>query len=160
MYGCERIVFFLWIIDNSFANIQHLLPYLFILSNCCYFSATVFKFLWVCMNLIWTFPTTKKHSDINVELTITRNEIAMGLNMSYRIELNFGQPTAPTGSDCRLILKFWDGRTDISLHVKLVITIGRDCGSASWIKKSSEYKVHVRYTNAFGFPNGRNHKWT
>ena len=23
-----------------------------------------------------------------------------------------GQPTFPAGSDCRLILKFWDGRTD------------------------------------------------
>ena len=23
-----------------------------------------------------------------------------------------GQPTVPAGSDCRLILKFWDGRTD------------------------------------------------
>ena len=23
-----------------------------------------------------------------------------------------GQPTVPLGSDCRLILKFWDGRTD------------------------------------------------
>ena len=36
-----------------------------------------------------------------------------------------GQPTVPTGSDCRLILKFWDGRT---LCVKIVITTGRDCG--------------------------------
>ena len=23
-----------------------------------------------------------------------------------------GQPTVPADSDCRLILKFWDGRTD------------------------------------------------
>ena len=23
-----------------------------------------------------------------------------------------GQPTVPAGSDCRLILKFWNGRTD------------------------------------------------
>ena len=36
-----------------------------------------------------------------------------------------GQPTVPAGSDCRLILKFWDGRM---LCVKIVITTGRDCG--------------------------------
>ena len=36
-----------------------------------------------------------------------------------------GQPTVPAGSDCRLLLKFWDGRT---LCVKIVITTGRDCG--------------------------------
>ena len=30
-----------------------------------------------------------------------------------------GQLTVPAGSDCRLILKFWDGRT---LCVKIVIT--------------------------------------
>ena len=30
--------------------------------------------------------------------------------MSYNDPL--GQPTVPAGSDCRLILKFWDGRTD------------------------------------------------
>ena len=30
-----------------------------------------------------------------------------------------------TGNACRLILKFWDGRT---LCVKIVITTGRDCG--------------------------------
>ena len=38
-----------------------------------------------------------------------------------------GQPTAPAGSDCRLILKFWDGRTDgRTLCVKIVITTGPD----------------------------------
>ena len=36
-----------------------------------------------------------------------------------------GQPTVSAGSDCRLILKFWDGR---ALCVKIVITTGRDCG--------------------------------
>ena len=36
-----------------------------------------------------------------------------------------GQPSVQAGSDCRLILKFWDGRT---LCVKIVITTGRDCG--------------------------------
>ena len=36
-----------------------------------------------------------------------------------------GQPTIPAGSDCRLILKFWDGRT---LCVKIVMTTGRDYG--------------------------------
>ena len=36
-----------------------------------------------------------------------------------------GQPTVSAGSDCRLILKFWDGRT---LCVKILITTGRDCG--------------------------------
>ena len=42
-----------------------------------------------------------------------------------------GQPTVPAGSDCRLILKFWevrirtDGRT---LCVKIVITTGQDYG--------------------------------
>ena len=42
-----------------------------------------------------------------------------------------GQPTIPAGSDCRLILKFWDGRTDGRTDtkcVKIVITIGQDCG--------------------------------
>ena len=40
-----------------------------------------------------------------------------------------GQPTVPAGSDCRLISKFWDGRTDgRTLCVKLVITTSRDCG--------------------------------
>ena len=43
-----------------------------------------------------------------------------------------GQPTVPAGSDCRLILKFWDGRTDgQTLCVKIVITTGRDCGRPS-----------------------------
>ena len=32
-----------------------------------------------------------------------------------------GQPTVPAGSECRLNLKFWDGRT---LCVKIVITTG------------------------------------
>ena len=42
------------------------------------------------------------------------------------------------GSDCRLILKFWDERT---LCVKIVITTGRDCGRpASWIKKINQSK--------------------
>ena len=35
-----------------------------------------------------------------------------------------GQPTVLAGSDCRLILKFWDGRT----LCEIVITTGRDCG--------------------------------
>ena len=36
-----------------------------------------------------------------------------------------GQPTVPAGSDRRLILKFWDGRTDgRTLSVKIVITTG------------------------------------
>ena len=40
----------------------------------------------------------------------------------------------PAGSDCCLILKFWDGRTGGStdgrtaLCVKIVDTTGRDCG--------------------------------
>ena len=44
-----------------------------------------------------------------------------------------GQPTVPAGSDCRLILKFWDGRI---LCVKIVITTGRDCGS--------KYKINMK----------------
>ena len=36
----------------------------------------------------------------------------------------------PAGSDCCLILKFWDVRTSYgrTICVKIVITIGRDCG--------------------------------
>ena len=37
-----------------------------------------------------------------------------------------GQPTVPAGSDCGLILKFWDGRTDILCEI--VITTGRNWG--------------------------------
>ena len=45
-----------------------------------------------------------------------------------------GQPTVPAGSDCRLILKFWDGRTyRRTLCVNIVITTGRSLWSASWI---------------------------
>ena len=60
-----------------------------------------------------------------------------------------GQPTVPAGSDCRVILKFCDGRTDgltdtLCENMKIVITTGRDCGrprgstshdsgSAEWI---------------------------
>ena len=41
-----------------------------------------------------------------------------------------GHPTVLAGSDCRLILKFLDGRTDgRTLCVKIVITIDRNCGS-------------------------------
>ena len=47
-----------------------------------------------------------------------------------------GQPTA--GSACRLILKFWDGRTD-GQSVKIVITSGRDCGRP----RGSKYKIKV-----------------
>ena len=49
-----------------------------------------------------------------------------------------GKPTVPAGSDCRLILKFWDGLT---LCVKIVITTCR----ASWINKERiEYEKIVQ----------------
>ena len=59
-----------------------------------------------------------------------------------------GQPTVPAGSDCRLILKFWDGRTDGQIlcdHYFLCSDCGRhrgsitgcDYGSAKWIKKTN-----------------------
>ena len=52
-----------------------------------------------------------------------------GNNKTGVINDPLGQPTVPAGSDCRLILKFWDGRTDRrTLCVKIVITTGRDCG--------------------------------
>ena len=37
---------------------------------------------------------------------------------------------SPQSHDCRLILKFWDGRTYAgrTLCVKIVIITGRDCG--------------------------------
>ena len=55
-----------------------------------------------------------------------------------------GQPTiykAKSSSNCRLILKCWDGLTDRRAYgrtgraasAKKVITTGRDCGRASWI---------------------------
>ena len=34
-----------------------------------------------------------------------------------------GQPTDPAGSDCRLILKFWDGRTDNIVCVKIGVDL-------------------------------------
>ena len=35
-----------------------------------------------------------------------------------------------------------DGRTDVqTARVKIVITTGRDCGSASWINKSVDFRV-------------------
>ena len=40
-----------------------------------------------------------------------------------------GQPTVPAGSDSRLILKFWDGRTEgRTLCVNIVITTSRNYG--------------------------------
>ena len=47
-----------------------------------------------------------------------------------------GQPTVPAGSDCRLILKFWNGRTDgwsDTLCEKKNYRL--ELWSASWIKK-------------------------
>ena len=51
-----------------------------------------------------------------------------------------GQPTVPAGRDCRLILKFRDGRTDWrTLCVKIVITTGRrDCGRPRGSKFKTE----------------------
>ena len=47
------------------------------------------------------------------------------------------------GSDCRLILKFWDGRT---FCVKIVFTTGRDCGrprgSILWTYLCRQKKTH------------------
>ena len=47
-----------------------------------------------------------------------------------------GHPTVPAGSDCRLILKFWDERTDTlsenSDHYRPGLW------SASWINKTSK----------------------
>ena len=53
-----------------------------------------------------------------------------------------GQPTVPAGSDCRLILKFWEGRTDgRTLHVKIVITTSRDCGRPRGSIKPYVHKI-------------------
>ena len=71
-----------------------------------------------------------------------------------------GQPTVPAGSDCRLILKFWDGRT---LCVKIVITTGRsELWSASWIKKGALVKLHcsndLRFFSCDTFRQGQKYK--
>ena len=61
--------------------------------------------------------------------TYFRNVSLQNNNKTGVINDPLGQPAVPAGSDCRLILKFWDGRTDgRTLCVKIVITTGRDCG--------------------------------
>ena len=60
--------------------------------------------------------------------------MSVGQSQIFKIKQNktgvindpLGKPTVPAGSDCRLILKFWDGRTDTLCEI--VITTGRDCG--------------------------------
>ena len=43
--------------------------------------------------------------------------------------IHSASPQSRPGSDRRLILKFWDGRTDgRTLCVKIVMTTGRNCG--------------------------------
>ena len=59
-----------------------------------------------------------------LKIEITRQESSI----STRV-----QPTVPAGSDCRLILKFWDGRMDGRTDgrtrcVKIMISTGRGCG--------------------------------
>ena len=39
-------------------------------------------------------------------------QVKVKLNKTGVINDPLGQPTVPAGSDCRLIIKFWDGRTD------------------------------------------------
>ena len=82
---------------------------------------------------------------------IKSNSSLIGLNVTWMLTTKFyktcvindplGQPTFPSGSDCRWILKFCagrtyrrtDGQTDVRTDwrttcVKIVITTGRDCG--------------------------------
>ena len=64
-----------------------------------------------------------------------------------------GLPTNPLGCDCRLILKFWDGRT---ICVKIVITTGRDCGRPrgsiflvrAWLVKNCPFFKNSSYITA------------
>ena len=42
----------------------------------------------------------------------------LNLNKTGVINDPLGQPTVPAGSDCPLILKFWDGRTDRRAYVQ------------------------------------------
>ena len=49
-----------------------------------------------------------------------------------------GQPTVPACSDCRLILKFWDGRTDTLSENSDYYRTG--LWSASWINTTTVAK--------------------
>ena len=50
---------------------------------------------------------------------------------------------------CEILNSGWqrtDGRTDVqTTRAKIVITTGRDCGSASWINKANWLSVYFRY---------------
>ena len=68
-----------------------------------------------------------------------------------------GQPIVSAGNDCRLILKFRDGRTDgRTLCVKIVITTGRDCGRPRESNKSNVLYVGCIKSNIFVVNNKTN----
>ena len=53
---------------------------------------------------------TDGRNDIRTDVQTTSAKIVF--YKTRVINDSLGQPTVPAGSDCRLILKFWDGRMD------------------------------------------------
>ena len=53
--------------------------------------------------------------------------VARYINYKTKLVINdpFGQRTVPAGSDLRLILKSWDGRTDNSVKIVITTVLGR-----------------------------------
>ena len=79
--------------------------------------------------------------ELNFQSDKRRHKFRHNIRKTGGINNPLGQPTAPAaaGSDCRLILKFWDGRTDRRMDTLCGYSDHYRPGlwSASWVKNKS-----------------------